>query len=133
MSWQVRSVLNLMTIKIFSIVTSIGYPYAGFCYFRDKYGSSHFEEWKSNGIYNKSEIDKIFNSPSSAGKAMRLYCFIQYHLHLQLKEAADYAHKKGMILKGDIPIGIYRYGCDAWTNPGQYNMCWQAGAPPDDF
>lgn len=108
-------------------------PYAGFCYFRDKYGSSHFEEWKTNRIYSKGEIDKIFKSPSAAGKSMRMYCFIQYHLHLQLKEAADYAHKKGIILKGDIPIGIYRYGCDAWTNPAQYNLCWQAGAPPDDF
>jgi 4-alpha-glucanotransferase len=108
-------------------------PYAGFCYFRDKYGSSHFEEWKSNGIYNKTEIDKIFRSKSAAAHEMRLYCFIQYHLHLQLKEAADYAHKKGIILKGDIPIGIYRYGCDAWVKPEQYNMCWQAGAPPDDF
>jgi 4-alpha-glucanotransferase len=108
-------------------------PYAAFCYFRDKYGSSHFEEWKSNGIYNKAEIDKIFRSKSVAAHAMGLYCFIQYHLHLQLKEAADYAHKKGIILKGDIPIGIYRYGCDAWVKPEQYNMCWQAGAPPDDF
>ncbi|HEX2628165.1 MAG TPA: 4-alpha-glucanotransferase, partial [Chitinophagaceae bacterium] len=108
-------------------------PYAAFCYFRDKFGSSHFEEWKSNGIYNKAEIDKIFRSKSAAAHEMGLYCFIQYHLHLQLKEAADYAHKKGIILKGDIPIGIYRYGCDAWVKPEQYNMCWQAGAPPDDF
>ena len=64
---------------------------------------------------------------------MKFYCFVQFQLHLQLKEAADYAHKKGIILKGDIPIGIYRYGCDAWTQPDLYNMCWQAGAPPDDF
>jgi 4-alpha-glucanotransferase len=108
-------------------------PYAAFCYFRDKYGSSHFEEWKTNRQYNPVEVEKIFQSPSSAGKSMQLYCFIQYHLHLQLKEAADYAHKKGIILKGDIPIGVYRYGCDAWVDPSQYNMNWQAGAPPDDF
>ena len=109
------------------------HPYAAFSYFRDKYGSSHFEEWNSNGIYDKSGVAKMVQSPSAAGREMRLYCFIQYQLHLQLKEAADYAHKKGIILKGDIPIGIYRYGCDAWTRPEQYNMCWQAGAPPDDF
>lgn len=108
-------------------------PYAAFSYFRDKYGCSHFEEWKTNGTYKKEEVEKIFNSHSAAAKAMKMYCFIQYHLHLQLKEAADYAHKKGIILKGDIPIGIYRHGCDAWTDPEQYNMNWQAGAPPDDF
>ncbi len=108
-------------------------PYAAFCYFRDKYGTSHFEIWKSNAVYKKAEIEKIFNSRSAASTEMGLYCFIQYHLHLQLKEATTYAHKKGVIVKGDIPIGIYRYGCDAWTSPELYNMQWQAGAPPDDF
>ena len=54
-------------------------------------------------------------------------------MHLQLKEATDYAHKKGIVLKGDIPIGIYRYGCDAWVAPELLHLNWQAGAPPDDF
>lgn len=108
-------------------------PYAAFCFFRDKYGSSHFEEWKTNGEYDKTEIDRLFSSKSAARNDTLFYCFVQYHLHLQLKEAADYAHKKGVVLKGDIPIGIYRYGSDAWVAPELYNMDAQAGAPPDDF
>ncbi|HKB44118.1 MAG TPA: 4-alpha-glucanotransferase, partial [Chitinophagaceae bacterium] len=108
-------------------------PYAAFCFFRDKYGTSNFEEWRANGVYNTEEIDKLCSPKSSSFKTIGLYCFVQYHLHLQLKEAADYAHKKGIVLKGDIPIGIYRYGCDAWIAPEQYNLNWQAGAPPDDF
>lgn len=107
-------------------------PYAAFCFFRDKYGSSHFEEWKENGVYEKSAIDKLFTAKLSS-KDLGLYCFIQYHLHVQLQDAAEYAHKKGIVLKGDIPIGIYRNGCDAWVAPELYNMNWQAGAPPDDF
>ncbi|MDB5223476.1 MAG: 4-alpha-glucanotransferase [Chitinophagaceae bacterium] len=59
--------------------------------------------------------------------------FIQYHLHLQLKEASEYAHKKGIILKGDIPIGVSRNSCDVWVDPSLYNVNEQAGAPPDDF
>lgn len=108
-------------------------PYAVFCYFRDKYGTSHFEEWKTNSIYNKGEIDRLSSKKSAVQKEIHFYYFVQYHLHLQLKEAADYAHKKGIVLKGDIPIGIYRYGCDAWIEPELYNMEEQAGAPPDDF
>jgi len=108
-------------------------PYAAFCYFRDKYGTSHFEQWKANGIYDQKEIEKLSVPGSSVFYDIALHYFIQYHLHLQLKEAADYAHKKGIVMKGDIPIGIYRYGCDAWVEPGLYNMCLQAGAPPDDF
>jgi len=108
-------------------------PYAAFCYFRDKFNTSHFEEWKTNSVYSAADIDKLISSKSPAKKEILFYCFVQYHLHLQLKDAADYAHKKGVVLKGDIAIGIYRYGCDAWVAPGLYNMEAQAGAPPDDF
>ncbi len=108
-------------------------PYAVFCYFRDKYGNSHFEQWKTYGVYDSRDIEKLSVPGSKTFNEIALHYFIQYHLHVQLKEAADYAHKKGVVLKGDIPIGIYRYGCDAWVEPELYSMCMQAGAPPDDF
>ncbi|RYF95987.1 MAG: 4-alpha-glucanotransferase, partial [Chitinophagaceae bacterium] len=108
-------------------------PYAAFCYFRDKYRTSHFKEWDSHSVYDSTEIDSLLASGSPFKREINFYCFVQYHLHLQLKDAADYAHKRGVVLKGDIPIGIYRYGCDAWVNPSLYNMDEQAGAPPDDF
>ncbi|MEI9945407.1 MAG: 4-alpha-glucanotransferase [Chitinophagaceae bacterium] len=106
-------------------------PYAAFSYFRDKYGTSHYEEWETNKVYSKKEIERL--QKSGAEKEIAFYYFVQYHLHCQLQEAADYAHKKGIVLKGDIPIGIYRHGCDAWVEPELYNMDEQAGAPPDDF
>jgi len=108
-------------------------PYAAFCYFRDKYATSHFKEWATHSIYSKEDIDKLFSSNSAIRKEINFYCFVQYQLHIQLKDAADYAHKKGVVLKGDIAIGIYRYGCDAWVAPELYDMEAQAGAPPDDF
>lgn len=108
-------------------------PYAAFCYFRDKYGTSDFEQWKTNGSYDAKEIEKLSSKSTRAYNQVALHYYIQYHLHLQLKDAADYAHKKGVVLKGDIPIGIYRYGCDAWVEPDLYSMCMQAGAPPDSF
>jgi 4-alpha-glucanotransferase len=107
--------------------------YAAFCYLRDKYSSSDFTEWKSNAVYNQEEITKLCSPKSSTFTGIGFYYFVQYHLHLQLKEAVDYAHKKGIVLKGDIPIGISRNSCDAWVAPQMYNMNWQAGAPPDDF
>jgi 4-alpha-glucanotransferase len=38
-----------------------------------------------------------------------------------------------VVLKGDIPIGIFRHSVDAWIAPQLYNMSVSAGAPPDDF
>jgi 4-alpha-glucanotransferase len=54
-------------------------------------------------------------------------------LHLQLKEAADYAHSRGVILKGDIAIGVARNGAESWQHRGLFNLEMQAGAPPDAF
>ena len=108
-------------------------PYAAFCYLREKYGTSHFDKWKTNSIYDKAEIQKLSSPRSKAFSEITFYYFVQYHLHLQLKEASDYAHKNGIVIKGDIAIGIYRYGCDAWVAPELYNMDSYAGAPPDDF
>ena len=108
-------------------------PYAAFCYLRDRNGGSDFNQWKVYGTYNKSSIDKYVSPKAKHYNEIAFVYFLQYHLHLQLKEAADYAHENGVILKGDIPIGIYRYGCDAWVEPTLYNMDMQAGAPPDDF
>ena len=80
-------------------------PYAEFCCIRDS------------------------KNPKDTG----LYLYIQYHLHKQLKHAADYAHKHGVVLKGDIPIGISRTSVEAWSNPGLFCLESQAGAPPDAF
>jgi len=108
-------------------------PYAAFCFYRDKFGTSDFSKWRLSSVYNEEEISKLTSSKNKTFKYIAFFYFIQYHLHLQLKEAVDYAHKKGLAIKGDIPIGIYRYGADAWTAPQLYNMNLQAGAPPDDF
>lgn len=73
------------------------------------------------------------NQKSETGSAIRYHYYLQYHLHLQLKAACRYAHENGVILKGDIPIGINRHGADAWQRPELFNLGVQAGAPPDGF
>jgi len=108
-------------------------PYAAFCYLRDRNGSADFTEWKWHGNYDKGIIEKFVSPKAKHFDSIALQYFTQYHLHMQLREATDYAHKHSIVLKGDIPIGIYRYSCDAWVEPELYHMDVQAGAPPDDF
>lgn len=108
-------------------------PYAAFCYLRDKNGTADYNQWKIYSQYDKGAIQRYVSPRAKHYNEIAASYFIQYHLHLQLKEAAEYLHKKGIILKGDLPIGIYRYSCDAWMNPELYNMDMQAGAPPDAF
>ena len=75
----------------------------------------------------------INNRQESAYKDLSLIYFIQYHLHCQLKAAAEYARSKGVVLKGDIPIGVNRDSVETATHPELFNMDSQTGAPPDAF
>ncbi len=108
-------------------------PYAVFCHLRDKYGTSDFNEWPAHRQFKLQDADKLTAKDSQATDDIEFHYFIQYHLHLQLKEAAEYAHAHGVILKGDIAIGVYRNGSATWQQPDLYRMDVQAGAPPDDF
>jgi len=108
-------------------------PYAAFCYLRDTYGTADFYNWKEHASYDKAAIQQFVAQGQPHYAEIAFHYFLQFHLHLQLTEAVHYAHQQGVILKGDIPIGIYRYSCDAWEAPGLYNMEIQSGAPPDAF
>lgn len=107
--------------------------YGAFSFLRDKYKTADFLKWEKYVSYNEAEILKLATPGQPYYDQIAFYYFVQYHLHLQLKEIVKYAHKHKIVLKGDIPIGIYRYSCDAWVNPSLYNTGEQAGAPPDAF
>jgi 4-alpha-glucanotransferase len=108
-------------------------PYAAFCHLRQKNNTADFKTWRTHGTYQEKAIEKLFAPAAKTFDAVSIHLFVQYHLHLQLKDAVDYAHCKGIIMKGDLPIGICRNSCDAWVQPELYNLDAQAGAPPDDF
>ncbi len=108
-------------------------PYAAFCFFRNKYKTADFAQWQTNHIYDADTIAALASSRLDTVDEISINYFVQYHLHLQLKEATEYAHANQIIVKGDIPIGIYRHSCEAWQQPHLYNMDMQAGAPPDNF
>jgi 4-alpha-glucanotransferase len=108
-------------------------PYAAFCLLRDKFGTSDFSQWPEHRRYQRNEIEKIFTSDSNARTEIELNYFIQFHLHLQLEEATEYAHASGVIVKGDLAIGVYRHGADVWQQPELFHTDMQAGAPPDAF
>ena len=106
-------------------------PYAAFCVQRDKYNTPNFNLWKTHKKYIAGKIAPFFSPKSKDFDAAMLHAWVQYQLHLQLKDAIDYTHRLGISVKGDLPIGIYRYSVEAWTEPELFGMDFQAGAPPD--
>ena len=108
-------------------------PYAMFCHLRDRFGTSDFSRWPAHRNYRAEEVAALVAEDSPAADDIARHYFIQYHLHLQLQEAVAYAHERGIILKGDIAIGVYRHGADVWQQPELFHTDVQAGAPPDAF
>jgi len=108
-------------------------PYAAFSYLRDLYGTPDFSKWGRYERFTRKLLDEVADPEAPQYDDVAVHYFIQFHLHRQLLEAAEYARASGVILKGDIPIGIYRHSVDAWMSPHLFNMNSQAGAPPDDF
>ena len=105
-------------------------PYAAFCVLRDRNNTPEFEKWGQYAIYDK---DKVAQFVAENQNDINYVYYIQYHLDKQMRHVRDYAHSKGVAIKGDIPIGISRTSVDAWISPRLFNMDCQAGAPPDDF
>ena len=108
-------------------------PYAAFCFLRDNNKSPFVGEWEKYNSYNKFEIENLSSPNSEFHSEIALHYFLQYHLHLQLVDAHDYARANGIVIKGDIPIGVSPLSVDAWMHPNLFNIQVQAGAPPDDF
>ncbi len=66
-------------------------------------------------------------------EALDYVSFVQYLLHQQLTAAADYAREQGVVLKGDLPIGVHRDSVETSKHPALFHLDAQAGSPPDSF
>ena len=108
-------------------------PYAQYCYLRDKNGTCEFDKWEDHNQWNEADRDALSNPQNKAFEDVAFFYYVQYVLDRQMRSAHDYARARGVILKGDIPIGVNRNGCDVWHEPEYFHLDSQAGAPPDAF
>lgn len=133
-SLEKDSVLECNTFqKFFSENEEWLRPYAAFCFLRDFFETSDHSQWGRFSQFSKEKLEKLTSKDSIHYEVICFHYYIQYHLYLQLKEAAEYARKKGVILKGDLPIGVGRDSVDTWVNPNLFRMNTSTGAPPDYF
>ncbi|MCM1369298.1 MAG: 4-alpha-glucanotransferase [Candidatus Amulumruptor caecigallinarius] len=106
------------------------FSYSAWCVLRDLNHTADHSKWGEYSVFNH---DKVAGFMNEHRKEADFYYFMQYHLDRQLRHVRNYAHSQGVILKGDIPIGVSRHSVDTWIDPRLFNMDCQAGAPPDDF
>ena len=105
-------------------------PYAAYCTLRDEYGTADFARWSDMARYDRKRVEEYYLRRHDE---VAYHCYVQFYLHLQLSEVSRYAHSRGIILKGDLPIGVSRTSADVWQSPRLFHLDSQAGAPPDAF
>ncbi|HOW32215.1 MAG TPA: 4-alpha-glucanotransferase, partial [Bacteroidales bacterium] len=88
-------------------------PYAAFSYLRDLFNTPDFGRWGEYSKPTEELLEHLTNEQSPHFDDIAVHYLIQYYAHRQLLDAANYARSKGVVLKGDIPIGIFRNSVDA--------------------
>lgn len=107
-------------------------PYACFCHLRDKFNTTKIIDWGDYSYYREEIMLNLMADAMVAEKLQTVF-FTQFLLHKQLTEIKNYAHQQGVVLKGDIPIGVSPNSVEVWTEPHLFHLDCQTGAPPDDF
>lgn len=107
--------------------------YAVFCFLRDFFKTAEHWTW---GVYAKPSAEMI-NHLSHPDRewysTIRFHCYLQFKLHQQLYDASSELKRLGVVLKGDLPIGVDKCSVDTWQHPSLFRMHTNTGAPPDYF
>lgn len=106
--------------------------YSSFRVLQSHFRTSDFRTWGELSTFRADRVLSYIARLGLEGERRR-YVWQQYLLDGQLRAAHLYARSRGVVLKGDIPIGVSRDSATAWLRPDYFNFDSQAGAPPDFF
>jgi 4-alpha-glucanotransferase len=96
----------------------------------DQYGKAWYD-WEEKYKNRDKQALKDFADKSSARIEFEIW--LQWMAFRLLKEARADANKKGVLLKGDLPILVSRDSADVWQHPEFFKLDFAAGAPPDMY
>ncbi|MEO0018617.1 MAG: hypothetical protein RLZZ522_1900, partial [Verrucomicrobiota bacterium] len=104
-----------------------------FCCLRDRHGTAHFSRWGEWAAFDEERVAAMADESGADWPELAYHVWLQFELDRQLAAAVRHLHQRGIVLKGDLPIGIDRHSVDAWSQPHWFKLDAQAGAPPDAF
>ena len=85
------------------------------------------------------DYQKAITHKDEFAEEMGFWCWVQYTFFTQWQAVLDYAHQKGILIIGDMPIYVAHDSMDVWAAPDQFlldqngNPTVVAGCPPDGF
>ena len=102
--------------------------YALFKVLKDEMEKSHWKTWPKK-LQNPSD-EHFEELLATHGVEVSFYVFLQFLCYEQLRAVRQYAHEKGVFLKGDIPILISPDSADVWWFQDEFDLTHIAGSPP---
>jgi 4-alpha-glucanotransferase len=96
-------------------------------------GTADHTKWGSLHTDAKAHVARLAHPSQPFHSSLLFVYWLQWHLHLQLRSAAQYARSKHVVLKGDLPIGVAKASADTWFNSDLFRMDVGVGSPPDAF
>jgi 4-alpha-glucanotransferase len=105
-------------------------PYAVFYSLKKQYNFCYWKSWPRLQNPKIEDIERFWNERYDD---CAFSAWIQYLLEKQLHGVAQAIAKKGIYLKGDIPILMNEDSVDVWMNRKYFNLESKAGAPPDMY
>lgn len=105
--------------------------YALFKVLKNLMSKNHWLKWPSN-LKNLtfSQMNALIKEHFFE---VSFYTVLQYFCYLQLTEVKAHAKKKGVFLKGDIPILVSPDSADVWEFTEEFDLNFSAGSPPDIY
>lgn len=109
--------------------------YALFMALKNAHGYAPWNTWEDDfKFYNKAKL-----RAHEFKEEMGFWKFVQYEFELQWQKVLAYAHRKGIVILGDMPIYVSYDSVDVWSRPQEFlldnslNPTLVAGCPPDGF
>lgn len=111
--------------------------FALFMALKDSYGGRPWVEWDEGEALRR--FDALQSARTRLAEQIGEHKFRQWVFFRQWNALKTYAHQKGILLIGDIPIFVAHDSSDVWANPGLFSLDAKgyptviAGVPPDYF
>ncbi|MFA5116541.1 MAG: 4-alpha-glucanotransferase [Candidatus Omnitrophota bacterium] len=94
-------------------------------------GGRAWYEWEEKYRDRQAQALEAFRKEHE--KEILFQVWLQWNLFKQFGSVKQYAHKKKILIKGDLPILISRDSSDVWAHREFFKLEFAAGAPPDMY
>lgn len=98
-------------------------------------GTEVLEVWPQEWRQASSARKWLEALPAIDRRAMeedrRLFAFEQWVADRQWRGVREYAAERGILLVGDVPVGVSIYSVDVWAEPQLFDLTRSCGAPPE--